>query len=106
MAEQELFTAAFFAFLSLCVTALLAMRRFRSLQSRLSKTLCWSVPAIGLLIIPLVVLEALYGESSGFRAMLYGLAAAVLWALAVFFPLAQLLMGFLAGIADTEDTQR
>lgn len=100
MAQMEMFTAAFVALIVTGLVAIFANLQSRKVTSRLSKVLCWVAPAAGFIIVPLVVLEALFGPSGGFRVIMYGLAVGVLYVLCIALAIAQLLFSFVARVVD------
>jgi len=101
LAETEFFSAAFFALISLTVAAAMAFWYQGQLTSGSSKALCWVVPVAGLIVLIALVYEGIFGRSGGFRPIALGLGAAVLWVLAVVYPLLQFVFGFLAKLTDS-----
>lgn len=103
MAEQEFFTAAVFAFIGWFVACALAVLRANSLSQKSSKTVCWIVPFLGLLLIVYLVFDGLYGPAGGYRYFAMSLISAVFWVLCFILPAVQLLFGYFAKVMDQSD---
>jgi hypothetical protein len=103
LAEQQFFTAAFFAFIGWFAACVLAAVRSGYLTSGSSKALCWVVPALGLIVLAYLIYDGLHGETGGFRPIALGLVSIAFYILAFALPLLQSLFGYFARVTDRDD---
>lgn len=67
MAENQLWTAVFCAFVVWFAVTTFAVLRSGLLSSVLAKAFLWCTPALGLIAMTVLLYDAVYGEGGGFR---------------------------------------